>query len=196
MEIALASSSATRATLLRNAGVSLSILRVSVDEDAIRLSLGAENAAPQDVADTIAEFKARRGAAQHSGLPVLGCDQILEIKGNILAKPATRQEAFTQLQTLQGQTHRLLSAAVLYEDNVPTWRVTGQARLTLHALTDDEIDAYLTQAWPDVSGSLGAYHAEGYGARLFSRIDGDWFSVLGLPLLQTLSHFRTRGWLT
>jgi septum formation protein len=90
----------------------------------------------------------------------------------------------------------LLSSAVIYHDGAPVWRTIGQARMTMHTLTPAQIDAYLDTAWPEVSSSVGAYHAEAYGARLFSRIEGDWFTVLGLPLLDVLSFLRLRGWLT
>jgi septum formation protein len=89
----------------------------------------------------------------------------------------------------------LLSSAVIYHEGSPIWRSIGQARMTMHTFTPSDIDSYLDHAWPDVSSSVGAYHAEGYGARLFSRIDGDWFTVLGLPLLDVLSFLRLRGWL-
>jgi septum formation protein len=91
--------------------------------------------------------------------------------------------------------HLLLSSAVLYQDGEPIWRSIGQARMTMHALSEAEIEDYLDHAWPDVASSVGAYHAEAYGARLFSRIDGDWYSVLGMPLLDVLSFLRLRGWL-
>jgi len=193
--LVLASASTARQALLRSAGVRFSVQPVQVDEDAIRQSLEIEGATPRDVADTLAEYKARRGAARAPEHPVLGSDQILDLGGRIFTKPKDRDAAAQTLSELQGKTHKLLSAAVIYFEGEPVWRHVGQARLTMHSLSPEQIEAYLSRAWPDVSGSVGAYHAEGLGAQLFARIDGDWHSVLGLPLLNVLSFLRTRGWL-
>jgi septum formation protein len=194
--LVLASSSKTRIGLLENAGLSFDAIPVRIDEEAIRRALLAEDAPPRDVADALAEFKARKGQEKRPEALVLGADQVLALKGRIFSKPADRAEAADHLATLQGQRHRLLSCAVLYHGGEPIWRATGEARLTMHPLAADEIEAYLDRAWPGVANSVGAYHAEGIGARLFSRIEGDWFSVLGLPLLDLLSYLRTRGWLS
>ncbi|QXT40000.1 Maf family protein [Gymnodinialimonas ceratoperidinii] len=192
----LASSSGSRQSMLQNAGVSFESAPVRIDEDAIRRSLEAEEASPRDIADALAEFKARKGAEKSPGHLVLGSDQILALKGKIFAKPESRDEAVAHLRSLSGQTHHLYSAAVIYEDAKPVWRAVGSARMSMHDLSDKEIDTYFEQAWPDVEGCVGAYQAEALGGQLFSRIDGDWFSVLGLPLLQLLSYLRTRGMLS
>lgn len=181
--------------MLQNAGVFFESLPVRIDEDAIRLSLVADGATPRDIADTLAEFKSRKGAEKSPGALVLGSDQILALKGEVFAKPNNRSEAAQHLSQLSGQTHHLYSAAVIFEDAKPVWRAVGSARLSMHTLTDAEIDAYLDRAWPEVEGCVGAYQAEALGGQLFSRIDGDWFSVLGLPLLQVLSYLRMRGML-
>jgi len=194
--LVLASSSESRARMLASAGLSFDREPVRIDEAAIRASLEADGASPRDIADALAEFKARKGHDRHPDAVVLGSDQVLALKGRILGKAADREAAAHQLAELQGQTHMLLSSAVIYNDGAPVWRGIGQARMTMHALTPAQIDAYLDIAWPEVSSSVGAYHAEAYGARLFSRIDGDWFTVLGLPLLDVLSFLRLRGWLT
>jgi septum formation protein len=193
--LVLASSSDTRAELLRSAGVLFDQVPARIDEIAIRASMEDDGATPRDVVDALAEFKARKGHDKVPDAVVMGSDQVLSFKGRIFGKPADRKAAARQLEELQGQTHFLLSGAVIYHNGSPVWRVIGQARMTMHALTLNEIDTYLDKAWPDVSSSVGAYHAEGYGARLFSRIDGDWFSVLGFPLLEVLSFLRLRGWL-
>ena len=156
----------------------------------------AEGASPRDIVDALAEFKARKAQDKHHDALVLGSDQVLSLKGKVFAKAGDRDSAAGQLQELQGKTHLLLSSAVIYHEGSPIWRSIGQVRMTMHSLTNDEIDTYLDDAWPAVASSVGAYHAEDYGARLFSRIDGDWFSVLGLPLLDVLSFLRLRGWLT
>jgi septum formation protein len=189
--ITLASASEIRRVLLETAGVQVAIRPARIDEGAIRDALLAENAHPRDIADALAEFKARKVAAD--GL-TLGCDQVLALKTSVYEKPGSRAEARAQLLGLQGQTHHLYSAAVIYEGTEPVWRHVGLARMTMHSLSEAEIDAYLDRAWPDVASSVGAYQAERLGARLFSRIDGDWFSVLGLPLLDICSYLRLRGW--
>jgi septum formation protein len=189
--LTLASASAIRRQLLHQIGIAHQARPVRIDEAAIREALVQEGAGPRDVADALAEFKARK--ADDGGL-TLGCDQILALKSQIFAKPRERAEAHDQLSRLSGQTHHLYSAAVIYENAEPVWRFVGVARMTMHKLTDPEISGYLDQTWPAVATSVGAYQAEAQGARLFSRIDGDWFSVLGLPLLDIASYLRLRGW--
>lgn len=181
--------------MLQNAGVRFELAPVRIDEEAIRQSLVGDDASPRDIADALAEFKARKAAEKTPGALILGSDQILALKGEVFAKPNNRSEAADHLHRLSGQTHHLYSAAVIYEDAKPVWRTVGTARLSMHSLSASEIDAYLDVAWPEVEGCVGVYQAEGLGGQLFSRIDGDWFSVLGLPLLQVLSYLRMRGML-
>lgn len=192
-QIVLASASLSRRMMLEQAGLAFDLHPVRIDEDAIRESLSAEGMPPRDVADALAEAKARRAADRVGQALVLGSDQVLAVDGRMLAKPADRMEAAQHLSLLSGRVHHLFSAAVLYEDGRPVWRHVGQARMTMHALSPSEIEDYLDRAWPDVASSVGAYRAEALGARLFSRMDGDLFSVLGLPLLEFLSYLRLRG---
>jgi septum formation protein len=189
--LTLASGSATRRRMLENAGLAVAQKPARIDEEAIRDALVAEEAHPRDIADALAEFKVRKVA--ESGL-TLGSDQILALKTRVFSKPRSRDEAQAQLEALSGKTHHLYSAAVIYEGSEPVWRHVGIARMTMHAMEREEIAAYLDLAWPDVGSSVGGYHAEALGARLFSRIEGDWFSVLGLPLLDITSFLRLRGW--
>ena len=190
--LTLASSSASRIQMLENVGLSFKIRPAKIDEEAIRAALQNDDASPRDMADTLAEYKARRvGGQVESGL-ILGSDQILALKGQVLSKASNKDEAAEHLALLSGKTHHLYSAAVIYEDHKPIWRHVGTARMTMHAHTSQQIDTYLDQAWPDVEHCVGAYKAEGFGANLFSRIEGDWFSVLGLPLLDVLSYLRAR----
>ncbi|MBM3614011.1 MAG: septum formation protein Maf [Alphaproteobacteria bacterium] len=191
----LASTSAIRLQLLRNAGLEVSALPARVDEESIRQSFEAEGATPRDIVDALAEMKAARIAARNPANLVLGCDQVLDFKGTTFSKPETVQDARTQLLSLRGQTHSLLSAAVLYDRGEPIWRHVGQARLTMRDFSEDYLDAYLARNWPDISHSVGAYMLEAEGVRLFSRIEGDYFTILGLPLLPLLSYLATRGFI-
>ncbi|NEY90309.1 Maf family protein [Tabrizicola oligotrophica] len=189
----LASSSAIRRDLLRNAGLEVSTQAARIDEDTIRQSLEAEAAKPRDIADALAEMKAAKVSARMPGALVLGCDQVLDFKGQVFAKPETAAEARQHLLALRGQTHSLLSAAVLYESGKPVWRHVGQARLTMRSFSDTYLDAYLTRNWPAIGHSVGGYQLESEGVRLFDRIEGDYFTILGLPLLPLLSYLATRG---
>ncbi|MBI1417222.1 MAG: septum formation protein Maf [Limimaricola sp.] len=189
----LASGSTIRARLLRDAGVAFDVRPVAVDEEAMRAALTQERATPRDIADALAEMKALRAAGRAPGSLVLGCDQILAIGTEVFGKAADRDEAHAQLMRLQGRTHQLLSAAVLVENGRPVWRKVGVARLTMHALIAAEIDAYLDRAWPEVAPCVGCYQVEALGVRLFAHIDGDYFSILGLPLVDLLSYLRLRG---
>jgi len=191
----LASASEIRLQLLRSAGLSVTALPARIDEEAIRASLTEEAATPRDVADALAEMKARKLADKHPEALVLGCDQILAFKQQIFAKPESREEARQHLQTLRGQTHKLLSALVLYDQGKPIWRHISEARLTMHPFSDAWLDGYLDRNWPAVSACVGAYMLEAEGVRLFSAIDGDYFTILGLPLLPLLSYLGLRGFI-
>ncbi|WP_368185572.1 nucleoside triphosphate pyrophosphatase [Aestuariibius sp. HNIBRBA575] len=191
--IILASNSQIRATLLRNAGVSFDVLAKKIDEESIRASLQAEEASPRDIADALAEMKAARAAEAHPNSFVLGCDQILAFQQNCFAKPADKNDARQQLQQLRGKQHQLLSAAVLYHENKPIWRHVGQVRLTMRPFSDAYLDDYLDRNWDSIRHAVGCYKLEEEGVRLFSRVEGDYFNVLGLPLLEFLSYLTLRG---
>ncbi|MFN3663031.1 Maf family protein [Yoonia sp.] len=192
-KIILASGSDIRAQLLRNAGVTFDVHIARVDEDALRAALQAEEATPRDIADTLAEMKAQRVAAKHPEALVIGCDQILAIDQQILAKPETPAEALAQLQALRGRKHQLLSAAVIYGDDKPLWRHVGVVRLHMRDASDDYLAAYVDRNWHSIRHAVGAYKLEEEGVRLFTRIEGDYFNVLGLPLLELLSYLTLRG---
>lgn len=189
----LASGSQIRATLLSNAGVDFTVEAPRIDEASIRAGLEAEEATPRDIADALAEYKARKVGAKNPGALVLGCDQVAALKGEILSKPETQDEAIDQLTRLSGQTHQLLSAAVIYHDYEPIWRHVGTVRLTMRQLSQAYIRDYVARNWDSIRHSVGAYKLEEEGVRLFAQIDGSYFNVLGLPLTELLSYLILRG---
>lgn len=193
--LVLASGSEIRATLLRNADVPFEAIVARVDEDAVRAALQAENAPPRDVADALAEIKALKISEKVPGALVLGADQVLAFQGEVFAKPETPDEAIKQLHTLRGQRHTLYSAAVICENGQPIWRHVGMVHLSMRMATDSYIEDYVARNWDSIRHSVGGYKIEEEGVRLFTRIDGDYFTILGLPLLQILSYLATRDML-
>lgn len=193
MQIILASTSPIRLQMLRAAGLEVEAFAPRVDEATIRDALVAEGASPRDIADTLAEMKARKVAERYPASLVLGCDQVLEIDRDILAKPGTTAEAHDQLRRLRGRSHKLLSAIVAYENAKPVWRHIAEARLTMYQISDAYLDDYVTRNWESIRQSVGCYKIEEEGIRLFSDISGDHFTILGLPLLPLLAWAGTRG---
>ena len=189
----LASGSEIRAKLLRQAGVNYVVQRPRVDEEMIKQAMRAEAATPRDIADALAEMKARKVSDKHPGALVLGCDQVLDHRGHILSKPVDPDDAIKQLRTLRGDGHSLLSAAVLCEDGKPIWRHVGQVRLRMRQVSDSYIADYVTRNWDSIKDSVGCYKLEEEGVRLFSNIEGDYFHVLGMPLLELLNYLTLRG---
>ncbi len=189
----LASGSEIRAQLLQNACVDFDVLPVKVDEEMIRRALTADGAQPDKIVDALAEAKARKGSSKSAGAMVLGCDQVLDFQGEIFSKPQNVQDAREQLMRLRGQRHKLLSASVIYMDGEPLWRFTGTVRLTMRDFSDAFLDAYLDRNWDSIRFSVGGYKLEEEGVRLFEKIDGDYFTVLGMPLVEILSYLTLRG---
>lgn len=189
----LASTSRTRLAMLRAAGLDPAPVAPRVDEATIRDTLTAEGAHPRDIADALAEMKARKVAEKHPMSLVIGCDQVLALDREIFAKPETPDAARAQLRQLRGQTHRLLSALVVYQNAEPVWRFVGEARLTMHTFSDAYLNDYIDRNWDSVRHSVGCYKVEEEGIRLFSAITGDHFTILGLPLLPLLAWMRNRG---
>jgi septum formation protein len=189
----LASGSRIRAQLLHQAGIAHEVVPARIDEDMVKAALLAEEAPPRDVADALAELKARKVSEKVPGALVLGCDQVLDFEGEVLSKPSTPEEAITQLARMQNARHMLLSAAVIVQDGKPIWRHVGQVRLRMRALSDTYIESYVARNWDSIRDAVGSYKLEEEGVRLFSRIDGDYFNVLGLPLLELISYLALRG---
>ena len=193
--VILASGSVTRQGLLRSAGVAFSVDVAHVDEAAVIESLTAENAPARDVADLLAELKAVKVSARHPQAFVIGADQVLSAGSELFQKPGTLAAAREQLRQLRGRTHVLSSAVSVVRDGSVVWRVVQEARLTMRDFSDAFLEDYLADAGEEILGSVGAYHVEGLGIQLFSRIDGDTFTILGMPLVPLLDFLRTHGML-
>lgn len=191
--IVLASGSATRQSMLESAGVDFQVQVLPVDEDGIKAAMAQETDNPARVAETLAEMKAQRVSAKNPGALVVGADQMLDCDGTWFDKPASRDDAARQLRQLRAKTHRLTSSAVAVRDGRRVWHHTDQARLTMRQFSDAFLDDYLNRAGDKVLSSVGAYQLEGLGAQLFMMVDGDHFTILGLPLLPLLDYLRENG---
>lgn len=193
MMLVLASQSPARRAMLTAAGVPHEALPAHVDEEAITAGLLAEGATPLRIADALAEVKALKISRQHPGALVLGADSVVVAQdGALLNKPESRARAEVQLRALSGTAHQLISAAVICEGGQPVWRATGAAKLSMRRLSDAFIADYLDAEGEAVLGCVGCYRIEGLGAQLFTRVDGDQFSIRGLPLFAVLDYLRTR----
>lgn len=191
--IILASGSRTRLDLLHNAGVPVAADPAAIDESAVKQALHADGAKAEDVAEALAEMKAQRASRRHPGALVIGADQMLDCNGIWFDKPSDLDHARAQLLALRGRTHVLISGAVAVRDGERLWHRTDRARLTMRPFSDAFLDVYLAQLGPAVLQSVGGYQLEGLGAQLFAKVEGDYFTILGLPLLPLLDYLRTCG---
>ena len=191
--VVLASASAARAEILRRAGVACAIEPAAVDEEEVKRAMRASGAKAAELAEALAEFKARKISARHPGALVIGADQVLDCQGRWFDKPADRAQARAQLLELRGKLHELISCVCVLRGGERLWHHIGRARLTMRPFSEDFLDDYLSAAGDAVLGSVGAYQIEGLGAQLFSRIDGDQFTIMGLPLLPLLDFLRNHG---
>jgi septum formation protein len=190
----LASESAARRAMLHAAGVAHDAMAAGVDEESAKAALCADGISPRDLADALAELKAMRVSRRVPGALVLGGDQTLALEdGTLFDKPADRAGAAEQLRQLSGRTHILHSAAVIAEAGRPIWRHVDRAKLTMRVLSDAFIESYLDLEYDHVRFCVGTYRIEGPGAQLFARIEGNHFTILGLPLLPLLDYLRVRG---
>jgi septum formation protein len=192
VRIILASQSAIRRTLLENAGIAIEVMPARIDEDAVRSALLADGASTRDIADALAEMKARKIGERHMDALVIGCDQVLDLDGRIMSKPQTPQDAHAQLTKMRGTVHKLLSAAVIYSDGRPVWRHVGVVQMQMRDVSDGYLDDYIARNWDSIRHSVGAYKLEEEGVRLFERIAGDHFHVMGLPLLEIITFLTAR----
>lgn len=191
--VVLASGSRTRAEMLERAGVRVTLAPAAVDEEEIKLAARRQGVGVDEVAEALAELKAQRVTRRHPGALVIGADQMLECDGRWFDKPTGRDAAREQLKDLRGRTHRLVSCAVVVRDGERLWHQLDRARLTMRPFSDAFLERYLIGAGDGVLHSVGAYQLEGLGAQLFQRVDGDFFTILGLPLLPLLGFLRVHG---
>ncbi|MCF3627893.1 Maf family protein [Thalassospiraceae bacterium LMO-SO8] len=191
--LVLASGSRVRADMLRAAGLGITVDPADVDEPEIEADCRQNGMSTPDVALALAAAKASRVAGRHPGALVIGADQMLDLDGDSLRKPDDLAAAARTLERLAGRDHTLVSAVVLARDGQVIWRHHASARLTMRPLDGDAIADYLDRAGAAVLTSVGAYQLEGLGAQLFEGIEGDYFTILGLPLLALLGELRRRG---
>jgi septum formation protein len=189
MRLVLASASTSRAQILRDASVPFEVQPAHVDEDAVKTSCGDNTA----VAAKLAELKALRVSSTRPDALVLGADQVLVCDGKLLSKADTFAEAAAQLKFLRGKPHMLISSLALAHDGAVLWRHSDEAELRMREFSDAFLDDYLGLEGEAVLGSVGCYRLEGPGAQLFESVRGDYFSILGLPLVPLLAILREHG---
>lgn len=193
-QLLLASQSAGRANMLRAAGLSFEASPAHVDEEALTAALQAEGQTARNIADALAEAKAIKISARLPGVIVLGADSTLVLDdGTMLTKPEDAEDAKAQLRAMAGQRHRLFSAVVAARDGQPIWRHIGEAKLWIRALSDDAIDAYVQENWDSIRWTVGCYEIEGAGVQLFEKVEGDPWTIIGMPMLPLLQWLRTIG---
>lgn len=195
--VVLASGSRARREMLAAAGVTFSVRAADIDEAAMRASLVAEHGddivPPEDVAEILAIAKAEAVSALDPDALVIGADQVLAFHAEIFAKPGDVATAATQLRRLRGATHRLYSAVAVVRGGEMVFAHVDTAYLTMREFTDQFLESYLSGAGEEVTSTVGAYQLEGAGIQLFEAIDGDYFTILGMPLLPLLGELRRHG---
>ncbi len=189
--IILASTSAIRRKILAASGVPFAVIRPPTDEEALKRALESEGLAPAGLAAALARAKAQSVAAP--GAYVIGADQIMEMDGEIFDKPTSMTAAADRLARCAGREHRLINAVAVARDGAVVFENTDVVTLEMRAMTRADVNAYLEMAGEDVLASVGAYQVEALGSRLFERIEGDYFAVLGLSLFPLLRFLRTEG---
>ncbi len=192
-KLILASASPFRKTLLSNAGLSFESVPAAIDEREIEIPLVQQGTPPEGVALALAEAKALSVSAHYRDAYVIGSDQVLSMQGVLFHKCRTFEEARQRLSDMSGKTHFLDSAVTLCFAGKIVWKNVARAAMTFRALSDSEIDAYLHEAGDALFQSVGAYQFEGLGIRLFEKIEGDYFTIIGLPMLPLLSALRQFG---
>ena len=189
--IILASNSQFRADLLKNAGIEFTTASASIDERVIEQPLLEANLGPADIAQVLAEAKAMDVSTRNPNALIIGCDQTLSMNDNMFHKPADMKQARQHLLVISGKTHQLNSAVAFVYNQQTIWRHLSIANMTMRKLSPEYIGRYLAQAGQSVLSSVGAYQLEGTGVQLFAQIEGDYFTIIGLPLIPTLSELRS-----
>ncbi|PWE52755.1 Maf-like protein [Metarhizobium album] len=193
LPLILASSSPFRRGLMENAGLRFEAVAAEIDERAIEAPLEQKGATPDQVALVLAEAKALDVSRRFPGAVVLGSDQTMSLGARVYHKPKDRREAAENLLSLAGRTHQLNSAIVLARDNEILVREVAHARLTMRAFNAEFVETYLDRVGETIFRSVGGYQLEGEGIQLFSAIDGDYFTIVGMPMLPLLEHLRNLG---
>ncbi len=193
MDIILASKSPFRAMILKNAGVQFTAQSADIDERAVEAPLYNSGVTPEEVALILAEAKAIDVSERNPSALVIGSDQTLSLSDEVLHKPENMEAARRQLLKLSGQTHHLNSAVVLCRNGIILWKHVSVARMTLRELTPEFIGRHLSRVGSVAMQSVGAYQFEGEGVQLFEKVDGDYFTIIGLPLLPLLAELRKEG---
>lgn len=191
--VILASASKSRAQLLLAAGVPHQVVPANVNEDEVKHSLAREGAPPLTVAQTLAELKAQQISLRNRDALVIGADQVLDCDGQLFDKPADLDHARAHLIALRGRRHTLVASVNVMRDGREIWRHNEQAHLDMRQLSDAFVEWYIDRMGDQACESVGAYKLEGLGAQLFSNLEGDFFSILGLPLLPLLGVLRNHG---
>ena len=189
----LASQSPFRRMLMENAGLAFRAEAAEIDERAVEAALAARNPTPQEIAEALAIEKARDVAGRNPDALVIGSDQTLSLEGRVFHKPADMAEAKSHLLAMSGRTHSLNCGIALVRNGETLWSHVSIAHLTVRPLSDAFVDRYLERVGTRILASVGAYQLEGEGVQLFERIDGDYFTILGLPLLPLLAKLRDLG---
>ncbi len=192
-KLMLASASQSRRMLMENAGLQFEAEAAQLDERAAEAALGGNPLSPDHLALELARLKAIDVASRHSGALVIGCDQTMSLDEVVFHKPVDIEEARRNLKTLRGRTHRLNSAVVLVRDGEVLWENVSIAELTMREFSDEFLEGYLQSTGDAVLKSVGCYQLEAEGIRLFNEISGDYFTILGLPLLPLLEELRVLG---
>jgi septum formation protein len=181
-EIILASKSGVRKKILEDSGIICRVEPSNVDEESIKESLLKEKASPEVISKNLAELKANKISQKKKEALVLGADSIIDLKGRIISKPANRDEALKILQSLNGQTHQLISSVCISQNGSMIWNYTDKASLTMKQMKKDELISYLVKISDEALYAYNVYQIEGEGRSLFSKIDGDEDTIMGLPV--------------
>ena len=191
--IILASKSQIRSELLLKAGLKFTAIDADIDEKEVKSSYINKGYSARDLADILAAMKAKKLSCKYLDKLVIGCDQIMECNGQILSKANNPTDLADQLKFLRSKSHTLYSACVVYFANKAEWRFIGSATITMRNLSDEYISKYVDDNWDEVKHCVGGYKIENSGISFLSRINGDYFSILGLPIIQLLDYLVNRG---